>query len=107
MTSTFREDTDEGRLDLDVDGTNVGHINYDVDGSVATIAHTEVDTAFEGNGYGGELVRESLRRFDERGMTVRPTCPFALAWIKQHPEFAAQVDSSMQAQVASNGHGQH
>ena len=107
MTSSFRHDASEERLDLDVDGTNVGHIDYGVEGSVATIFHTEVASAHEGHGYAGELVREALRLFEERGLTVRPQCPFALAWIKQHPEFAKQVDASMQAQVSSNGHGQH
>jgi predicted GNAT family acetyltransferase len=107
MSHTFTEDTENERLDLQVDGTSVGHIDYGVEGTVATIFHTEVGAEHEGNGYAGELTREALRRFDERSLTVRPECPFALAWIKQHPEFHEQVDPSMRALVASNGHGQH
>lgn len=104
---TFREDTDRGRLELDIDGTPVGHLDYTVADSVATITHTEVASPHEGHGYAGELVREALRRFDDRALAVRPACSFALAWIKQHPEFARQVDPSMRALVASNGHAPH
>ncbi|MCW2950288.1 MAG: N-acetyltransferase [Thermoleophilia bacterium] len=105
MTTTFTEDTAAQRLEILVDGDAVGHIAYEVDASVATIAHTIVEKAYEGRGYAGELVRESLRRFAERDLLVRPTCSFAAAWIKQHPEFHAQVEPGSRALVASNGHG--
>ena len=32
------------------------------------------------------------------GKTVIPTCPFAAAWIKRHPEWAELVAPSMRGQ---------
>jgi predicted GNAT family acetyltransferase len=107
MTTSFTEDRNEERLELLVDGRVVGHIDYGVEGSIATILHTEVDSAHEGHGYAGELVREALRLFGERDLLVRPTCSFARAWLKQHPGFSDQVEPGSRAAIASNGHGQH
>jgi len=106
MPTGFHEDTTEQRLDLLVDGQRVGHIDYDVDGGHATIRHTEVESAFEGHGYAGELVAEAMRRFRDRNLLVIPECSFARHWLAQHPELHEQVEASWRSRLVTNGYGQ-
>jgi len=47
-----------------------------------------VDDAFEGQGVGSALVRQSLDQLAEReGMRVTASCPFVRAWMRKHPEY--------------------
>lgn len=50
--------------------------------------HTEVDPAFEGRGVGSRLARHVLDEVRRLGMPVRIKCPFLLAFIERHPEYA-------------------
>jgi hypothetical protein len=55
------------------------------------LLHTGVPHALEKHGIGGELVRAAVGYAASRGLTVVPACPFARAWLEQHPDVAAQV----------------
>jgi predicted GNAT family acetyltransferase len=81
--------TDAGRYE-----TSSGHIAYTRDGDVVTMTHTEVDPALEGQGIGGELVRQALDDVRAHGLRVRPSCPFVAAYIRRHPEYADLVSES-------------
>jgi predicted GNAT family acetyltransferase len=81
--------TDAGRYE-----TSGGHIAYTRDGDVVTMTHTEVDPALEGQGIGGELVRQALDDVRAHGLRVRPSCPFVAAYIRRHPEYADLVSES-------------
>lgn len=81
----------ENRFDLLIDGRTVGHVDYRPAGSSIIVAHTEVEEGHEGEGLGGILVRATLEGIRDMGKTVIPTCPFAAAWIKRHPEWAELV----------------
>lgn len=50
--------------------------------------HTEVDPEFEGQGVGSRLARFVLDDVRARGDRIRIKCPFLLAFIKRHPEYA-------------------
>lgn len=89
---------DRNRYELAVDGELAGHLDLLPGGASVILVHTEVDERFEGQGIGGELVRETILDLDKQGKTVIPTCPFAAAYIKRHPELAQYVDASMRAQ---------
>ena len=43
----------------------------------------------------------SLQGISDMGKTVIPTCPFAAAYIKRHPEWASVVAPSMRDQFTS------
>lgn len=87
------EVTDTGSAyEITQDGTHVGLAAYTLHDGVATFTHTEVDTAFEGQGLGSVLVREALEDVRRRGLRVRPLCSFVRAWVDRHPDFQDLVD---------------
>jgi uncharacterized protein len=68
-----------------LDGRQVGLIRYtrEEDG-VITMVHTEVEPRVEGEGVGGELVRQALDDVRAHGKRVNPLCPFVRAYIEAH-----------------------
>lgn len=46
--------------------------------------HTEIDSAFEGQGLGSALVRGALEDVARRGETVVPRCPFVVRYLRRH-----------------------
>jgi predicted GNAT family acetyltransferase len=55
------------------------------------MVHTEIEPAFEGEGFGSALVSGALDDVRARGKRVRPLCPFVAAYVKRHPEYADLV----------------
>jgi predicted GNAT family acetyltransferase len=87
-TIEVRDHPDESRFVVLVDGQPAGYSAYLLSGSTLTFLHTEVDDAFEGQGVGSALVRQSLDQLREReGLRVTASCPFVRAWIRKHPEY--------------------
>jgi predicted GNAT family acetyltransferase len=81
------------QYEVELNGTPAGLIRYRVDGDVLDMVHTEVDPEFEGGGVGSTLVQRALDDVRERGLYVRPSCPFVAAYIEQHPDYADLVAS--------------
>ena len=88
------------RYRLLLGGQELGFIEYDPvgEGSVL-IKHTEVRPEFEGKGYGSELVRRMLDDVRQQGRTVIPICPYAMNFIRRHPEFLDVVRPDMRAAI--------
>jgi predicted GNAT family acetyltransferase/glutaredoxin len=86
------EDAPErGRYELRLGDALIGFASYrDRDGE-RVLTHTEVDPTCEGRGYGTTLVAAALEDVRERGLTVRPLCPFVSAYIRRHPELGRLV----------------
>ena len=61
------------------------------------IKHTETSPAFEGRGFGGQLVRHMLEDARRQGRGVIPVCPYAAAYIKKRPELIEYVRESYRA----------
>ena len=79
-------------------GEEVGYVEYDPVGATSILLkHTEVDRRHEGKGYGAKLVAGVLDDLRSRGMTVLPICPYAMAWIKRHPEYLDVVREDMRS----------
>ena len=76
----------EHRFELHLDG----HMAYEVferfPGGIAYL-HTIVPKELGGRGVGGALVKYILDWAVERGLKVRPDCPFVKAYIDKHPEY--------------------
>ena len=53
------------------------------------VTHTVVPPGSQGRGLGGQLVRAAVAYAAQRNLTLVPLCPFALAWLRGHPEVAA------------------
>ena len=91
-TIEITDNSAENRFEAHVDGELAGFAQYRFRGDAIVFPHTEVATAFEGQGIGGAIARYALDavRADE-GLRVVPLCPFIRAWIEKHPEYASLV----------------
>jgi hypothetical protein len=78
----------------------VGWLDYRPAGKSVILAHTEVVDPHERKGLGGTLVREAMQQLGAAGRTSIPTCPFAAAYIRRHPDLAEHVNPSLRAQFA-------
>ena len=83
---TLRNNTEEHRYELDVDGATA-LLYYRLAPGVITLVHTEVPSALEGRGIGSKLVRAVLEDIRAQGLKVVARCPFVSAWMSKHPEF--------------------
>jgi len=72
---------------LGPDGQTRGFTEYDRRGSTVVFTHTEVDSADEGHGVAGTLVRGALDQVRAAGGDVVALCPYVRAWIDRHPEY--------------------
>ncbi len=76
------------RFEISVDGAPAGFTEYRPGDGVVEFPHTVIDDAFEGQGLGSALIRGALDAMRERGLRVRPTCPFVKRFIEKHSEYA-------------------
>jgi predicted GNAT family acetyltransferase len=84
---TVVDDPAGQRFELRVGGAVAGFAAYRGTGSTLTLTHTEVDPAYEGQGLGSVLVRGTLDQLRERGVQVRPACPFVRSFLGRHPDY--------------------
>jgi predicted GNAT family acetyltransferase len=55
------------------------------------LVHTDVEPAYEKRGFGSRLVAAALDDIRERGLSAALLCPFALSYVRRHPEYANLV----------------
>lgn len=81
------DNPDELRYELWLGDELAGEIRYtrEEDGTVVLV-HTEVDPAYKGQGLGNVLVQGALDDLRERGLAMRPVCPFVTAYLRRHPQ---------------------
>ena len=87
MDAKVQDNPDGHRFEIIVDGELGGFAAYRLRDGVVVITHSEVDPAYQGQGVGGELVRQTLDQLRERGATVVPACPFFAAYLRKHHEY--------------------
>jgi uncharacterized protein len=80
------------RYEIRVDGSLAGFSEYRGHTDTRTFTHTEIDERYEGQGLGGELVRQALDDVRRQGVKVIPMCPFVKAYLGKHPEYLDLVD---------------
>lgn len=68
-----------------------GVAEYRERGDRTIFTHTEVDSAFEGQGVGTALAAAALKDAVERGRVIVPLCPFIASYLRRHPEFEGHV----------------
>lgn len=83
---TFRDDTASSRFELHRDGEPVSIANYRIHGDVVTVPHVETHPAYRGNGYADELMAGVIDSLRTNGQTIRPLCPFAAGYVREHPD---------------------
>jgi predicted GNAT family acetyltransferase len=74
----------EGR----VDGEVVTVLAFVRHGDVLDLTHTATEPTFRNRGLAGAVTRDALEDVRRRGEKVHPSCPFAVAFLDDHPEYA-------------------
>jgi len=84
-----RDEPDESRYALYVDGELTGIAEYALAGDTIAFTHTVISHPDRGSGLGGRLVEAAVADVRERGgLTVDPQCPFVAHWFEEHPDQA-------------------
>ena len=93
MAEEFVHNREDHRFEAWVDGTFTGEIAYALlpgdGGTVTDFLHTWVDDSARGTGLAGRLAQFAFDQVRAGGeWTIKPTCPYVIAWSKRHPEYA-------------------
>ena len=89
-----RNNQEKSQYEIFHDGQRIGLLAYRLDGDTMTTPHTEIDAAYGGQGYGGQLVEGALDDIRDTGLFVRPVCSFVRHFIATHPEYQDLVKGS-------------
>lgn len=68
-------------------GDLAGFVTYQLTGKIIVYTHTQVLSAYEGQGVGSALARSVMDDAREQGRTVVPMCPFISKWLQTHTEY--------------------
>jgi uncharacterized protein len=79
-----RDNPEESRYEVLVDGRLAGVAQYRLNGERITIYHTEIEPEYGGRGLGDELARDALDDVRRRSLVLVPLCPFIAAYIRRH-----------------------
>lgn len=74
----------EGRLDGEV----VTVLAFVMHGDVLDLTHTATEPEFRRRGLASAVTQAALDDVRRRGERVRPSCPFAVTFLDDHPEYA-------------------
>jgi predicted GNAT family acetyltransferase len=77
---------EEHRYEIAVAGNVAGFIDYHDRGDRRALNHTEIDSAYEGQGLASTIVRAALDDVRGHGKLVLPYCPFVRSFIDKHRE---------------------
>ncbi|MBS0274556.1 MAG: N-acetyltransferase [Proteobacteria bacterium] len=80
----------KSRFELEENG-ELAFAAYRRQGGVYTIPHVEAAMALRGKGTAGRLMEGIAAIARANSYKIRPTCPYAVAWFRRHPENAALV----------------
>ncbi len=75
-----------GRFELERDG-HVAYLEYSLGGGVLELSHTEVPEELRGHGMASLLAHTALEYARENHLKVDVICPFAFAYLQDHPEY--------------------
>lgn len=87
MTETVRDNTDEQRFELAIEG-QTAFVYYERTPGIITFKHTDVPLVLEGRGVASRLIKGALEQVRAHGMKVKAECPFVAGYLAKHPEFS-------------------
>lgn len=82
-----RDNEARQRFELEENGL-VAFADYHRRGEVLIIPHVEAPMALRGTGAAGRLMEGMLNLIRTRGEKVHATCPYAVAYLQRHKQFA-------------------
>ncbi|MFT4656245.1 MAG: putative GNAT family acetyltransferase [Ilumatobacter sp.] len=74
------------RFELLLGGERVGLADYSMSGNVMTVPHVETDRTHQGKGFAAVLMNGVIDSLRANDRTIRPVCPYALAYMRRRPE---------------------
>ncbi|WP_420111223.1 GNAT family N-acetyltransferase [Pseudactinotalea sp.] len=86
-----RDEEKDNRYVAERDGEMLGFAGYTRTEGVTTFTHTVVHPENEGQGVGSTLISGALDAERAAGRSIVPVCPFVVAYVKRHPEYADLV----------------
>lgn len=86
MTDAFRDNRDDNRFELEVDGL-LAFADYQRRDGKLVIPHVEADMALRGTGAAGRLMEKVALTAREEGAKIVPLCSYAAAWLRRHRDF--------------------
>lgn len=69
-------------------GDRLAVVDYRIEGDRMIFTHTEVPSAFRGQGIAEKLVLAGFQSARERNLKIVPLCSYVVAMLERHPEFA-------------------
>jgi uncharacterized protein len=87
------DNPDQGRFELHRDGNLAGWLYYThLKPNRYALRHTEVDTAYRGQGVAGAMVSRVLEEVRSRAGTVTAICPFVVDFLSKTTAYTDLVD---------------
>jgi predicted GNAT family acetyltransferase len=83
--NAIRDDTARSRFELEEEGA-LSFATYRRQGDVYVIPHVEAAPKLRGKGTAGRLMQGIADLARTKGFKIAPTCPYAVAWFRRHPE---------------------
>lgn len=78
--------------EIKVDTEVAGFINYRAHGDRLVFLHTEIDTAFAGQGLGTRLIVGALADVHESGTRIVALCPMVAAYLVKNRDYDDIID---------------
>jgi hypothetical protein len=97
VAELVKDHPEQSRYEIETDGELGGFVQYRRSGRELTLIHTETDPRFRGHGLGGHLIAAVLDEARQQDLAVLPYCPFARAFIADHPEYLDLVPATRRA----------
>jgi hypothetical protein len=76
------------RFELEEGGV-IAFASYRSSGDIVTLPHVEAPEELRGKGAAGRLMAGIVALARIHGFRIVPTCPYAVAWFRRHPDAAS------------------
>lgn len=76
----------ESRYELRIEDELVSLADYRRSGDVLTVPHVETKPSHRGQGFAEMLMDGIIDDLRARSLTIHPTCPYAAAYMVDHPD---------------------
>ncbi len=86
MSTTVRDNPEKNRFEIVVDDKVAGWEDYRLGDGVIDLVHTEIGEEYAGQGLAKILVVDVLAQVRERGLSVKPYCPYVRRVIERDQE---------------------
>lgn len=87
MNIVITHNQDKSRFEALVEGL-VSVVDYVMESdNVLSVTHTGVPKELEGRGIAAQLTKSVLQYVRDKGLKIRPLCPYTAVYIEKHPEY--------------------